>query len=90
MASKLQLPRGPNSFNLSNYLDSSFPPGLPQLCPPGPANKASHLSGTQNKGSRSPGSPSGTGFRKTHGAPALFCGPGRLGLRKVGWGDKGL
>lgn len=37
MASKLQLPRGPNSS---------------QPCPPGPANKASHLSGIQNKGSR--------------------------------------
>lgn len=52
MASKLQLPRGSNSSSLPNYQDSSFPPGLPQPCPPGPANKASYLSGTQNKGSR--------------------------------------
>lgn len=71
MASKLQLPRGPNSSSLPNYQDSSFPLGLPQPCPPDPANKASHLSGTQNKGSRSPCSPSHTGFRKTQGASAF-------------------
>lgn len=81
---KPQLPRGTPTPQVSQTIPVSLAGSPSPALLPGPAHKASHLSGTQNKGSPlSPGSPSHTGFRKTHGAPpppkpspgALISGP---------------